>query len=106
MSSVESTERAFPDLVGSPSPGEKPPRRGLRLSADMCLKALSDWTLFPRLLTVEEVAWLTGLPVKTVYTLNAKGTFLGVVKKIGKQLRFDRDALLRLWTDASKKAAK
>ncbi len=92
--------------TGHPPPAPRLPVRGLRLPPEVCIKALSDWSLFPFLLNVDEVAWLTGLPVKTVYALNAKGVFAGVVRKIGRQLRFNRDALLRLWTDAAKKATK
>ena len=99
MMHVETESRAGPpELSGIP--------KGLRMPAEICLKALSDWTLFPRLLTVSEVAFLCGLSVKAVYTLKCKGVFEGVVRKIGKQLRFDRDALLERWTHARKNPAK
>lgn len=62
-------------------------------------QALSDWSVFPLLLTIEEASLLTRVPVKTLYKWNSQGKLKGVAKTNGKQLRFDRDALLRMWRD-------
>ncbi len=48
---------------------------------------------------------LTRVPVKTLYKWNADGKLRGIATRVGKQLRFDRDALLRMWLHG-KKAAK
>jgi hypothetical protein len=80
--------------------------KGLRFSKQYCLKALTDWTLFPQLLNIHEASWLTQVPVKTLYKWHSDGVLEGVAKTIGKQLRFDRDALLSMWKDETKKTAK
>lgn len=69
----------------------------LRYSHEYCLRALADWSLFPQVLNIREACWLTQVPVKTLYKWKSEGKLKGVAKTIGKQLRFDRDALLRMW---------
>jgi excisionase family DNA binding protein len=78
----------------------------LRFPYEHCLNALTDWTLFPRLLTIQEAAWLTQVPVKTLYKWNAQGKLKKVATTLGKQLRFDREALLQMWTHETSKSSK
>ena len=77
---------------------------GLRFSRKHCLKALADWSLFPKLLNIREASWLTQVPVKTLYKWNSEGKLKCIARTIGKQLRFDREALLHLWVNDTKKA--
>lgn len=67
---------------------------------------LADWSLAPKLLNISEASFLTAIPVKTLYRWNACGMLKGVATRIGKRLRFDRDALLRLFTHENQKATK
>ncbi len=78
------------------------PPKGLRFSRDHCLKALTDWSLFPKVLNIREASWLTQVPIKTLYKWSSEGKLKGIAKTIGKQLRFDRDALLRMWVNERK----
>lgn len=91
--------------VQSPVAACEPSMKGIRLPLELAIRALSDWALFPRLMTIQEASWATGIPVKTLYKLNAEGKLRNVAKKIGKQIRFDRDGLLALWTSSKKAAA-
>lgn len=77
---------------------------GTGLPADVCQKVLADWRLFPQVLNIQEASWLTQIPVKTFYKWNSEGKLKGVARRIGKQLRFDRDALLRIWVNGKKTA--
>ena len=77
---------------------------GLRFSREHCLRALADWSLFPKLLNIQEASWLTQVPVKTLYKWNSEGMLKGIARTIGRQLRFDREALLHMWVDETKKA--
>ena len=82
------------------------PPQGMRFPREHCMEALTNWALFPQLLNIQEASWLTQVPIKTLYKWNSEGTLEGVTKTIGKQLRFDRDALLRMWIHETKKASK
>lgn len=84
--------------VEAPPPN---PRSLLVLAAEQ----LANWALAPQVLNIVEASFLTRIPVKTLYKWNAAGKLKGITSKIGKELRFDRDALLRLWKHDSRKAA-
>lgn len=75
------------------------------LSIGPTANVLADWRLAPQLLNIQEASMLTRVPVKTLYKWNADGKLRGIATRVGKQLRFDRDALLRMWLHG-KKAAK
>ena len=49
------------------------PPTGMRFSDEYCLQALSDWSLFPKVLNIREASWLTQVPVKTLYKWNSEG---------------------------------
>ncbi len=102
--STESTVGATNDSPLASVPNRVPPN--LRFPYEHCLKALTDWSLFPRLLTIHEASWLTQVPVKTLYKWNAQGKLIKVTTTLGKQLRFDREALLRMWTHETAKGTK
>ena len=68
------------------------------------LGVLADWSKAPQLLNISEASILTQVPIKTLYKWHAEGKLAGVVRKLGKQLRFDRDALSRLWFNDKKTA--
>lgn len=56
----------------------------------------------PKLLSIREASYLMQVPIKTLYRWNSEGRLHGIATRVGKQLRIDRDGLLRLWTHAKK----
>ncbi len=101
---TESTVNAVRDSPPTPVSNRVP--SNLRFPDEHCLKALTDWSLFPRLLTIQEASWLTSTPTSTLYKWHAEGKLQKVAKTIGKQLRFDREALLHMWTHEKSKGTK
>ena len=104
--SYEDPEQAEGQMADNSSVSTPLVSKGLRFPREHCLRALSDWSLFPKLLNISEASWLTQIPIKTLYKWSSEGKLRAVAKTIGKQLRFDRDALLRMWVNETKKATK
>lgn len=94
----EESKQARISTNGNKEPSAEEKTNGKALGPpDGCFQGLADWSVYPRLLTIQEVSFLLRVPVSTLYKWNASGEFEGVSKRIGKQLRFDRDALMRMW---------
>lgn len=75
-------------------------------SNDLGPEHLANWSLAPQLLSIQAASYLTQIPVKTLYKWNAAGKLKGITSKVGKELRFDRDGLLRLFQHENRKTTK
>ena len=78
----------------------------IRIPEEQRYLVLTDWSLAPKVLNIQEASLLTQVPIKTLYKWSSEGKLLGITRTIGKQLRFDRDALLDIWVNGKKKTTK